>query len=122
MEQLRSPVALHVPVTRYLLAHGMPCAVRRCGLNRESPGCSALGLHWSDIAIVLPEAMLWLCYGYVTGMLWLLPQLLHQPRENKCVCGSSGSSSLLPASQVESCLAWVQRTLWTVQTARQLAS
>lgn len=59
------------------------------------------------------------------GMLWLLPQLLRQPgdgllrllcqaRENKCVCSSDGSSSLVPASQVESCLTWVQRTLWTV--------
>lgn len=93
----------------------------RCGLHRESPGCSARGLHWGDIAILLPGAMLWLCYGSVTGMLWLLPQRCAS-QENKCVCGSSGSASLVPASQVESCLAWLQRTLWTVRTARQLAS
>ena len=31
-------------------------------------------------------------------MLWLLLCLLHYPGENKCVCSSYGSSSLLPAS------------------------
>ena len=51
-------------------------------------------------------ALLWLCYGYVVAaataaesarreaVLWLPCQ----PGENKCVCGSYGSSSLLPAS------------------------
>lgn len=64
-------------------------------------------------------ALLWLRYGHVVAaataavsarLLWLLGQ----PTENKGVCSSYGSSSLLPASWVESCLTWVQQTLWAV--------
>ena len=28
---------------------------------------AALGLHWSNIMIMLCEVMLWLCYGYVVA-------------------------------------------------------
>ena len=41
-------------------------------------------------------------------MLWLLLCLLHHPGENKCVCSSYGSSSLLPASWLGPCLPQVQ--------------
>ena len=56
----------------------------RCGLHRESPGCSARGLHWGDIAILLPGAMLWLCYGSVTGMR-AAASALRQPGEQMCL-------------------------------------
>ena len=44
-------------------------------------------------------------------MLWLLRQ---PGRENKRVCSSHGSSSLLSVSQLTPCLPWVQRTVRTV--------
>ena len=52
---------------------------------------AALGLHWGSVMLMLYEVLLWVCYGYIMVMLWLLPQLLHQ------VCGSYNSLSLLPA-------------------------
>ena len=74
---------------------------------------AALGLHWSDIMIMLYEVMLWLHYCYIMVKLWLLLWLLHQPGARlHYVChasqerihvsavpmGSSyGSLSLLPA-------------------------
>ena len=72
----------------------------------KSLAAAALGLDWSDIMIMLCEVILWLCYGYVVAaataavsarreaVLWLPCQ----PGENKRVCSSYGSSSLLPAS------------------------
>ena len=45
---------------------------------------AALGLHGSSIMIILYEVMLWLHYGYVMVMLWLLLWLLHQPGEKLC--------------------------------------
>ena len=39
---------------------------------------AALGLHWSDLCYKR------LCYGSVTVVLWLLPQLLHQAGERLC--------------------------------------
>ena len=65
----------------------------------EALAATSLGLHWSYI-------VLWLCYGYVVAtataaasarreaVLWLPCQ----PGENKYVCCSYSTSSLLPAS------------------------
>ena len=69
---------------------------------------AALGLHWRDIMVirdcVMP--MSWLHYGYVAAAalaavparreaeLWLPCQ----PGENKSMCSSYGSLSLLPGS------------------------
>ena len=51
---------------------------------------AALGLHWSDFMIMLYEVMLWLCYGYVLVMLWLLLWLLSQLGERLCYsCSAS---------------------------------
>ena len=44
------------------------------------------------------------------AVLWLSCQ----PEENKLVCSSYGSLSLLPASELEPCLPWVQRIMQTV--------
>ena len=41
---------------------------------------ATLGLHWSNIMVMLCEVMLWLHYGYVLVMLWLLCQ----PGERLC--------------------------------------
>ena len=69
-------------------------------------GAAALGLHWRDIMVMLYEVMFWLHYGYIMAaamaatsvrreaVVWLLCQ----PGDDKCVCNSYGSSSLLPAS------------------------
>ena len=84
---------------------------------------TAPGLRWSDIMVMLCEVMLWLCFGYIMTMLWLLLQLHasarreavlwlpHEPGENEHVCSSQGPLSLLPASELVPCLLWVQ---WTV--------
>ena len=90
-------------ITRYSLGHGLLCAERLYELHHEP----WLLLHRGNTMIMLyDEIMLWLCYGYVVAaataaasarreaVLWLPCQ----PGENKCVCGSYGSSSLLPAS------------------------
>lgn len=70
-------------------------------------------------------------------MSWFLWLLLHglcqaaqscvmadmtHPGENKCVWSSYGSSSPLPAFLLTLCLPWVQQTVCTVWTVRQLAS
>lgn len=81
---------------------------------------AAPGLRWSDIMVMLCQVMLWLCFGYIMTMLWLLLQLHasarreavlrlpHEPGENECVCSSHGPLSLLPASELVPCLLWVQ--------------
>ena len=45
---------------------------------------AALGLHWSDTVAILYEVMSWLRHCYITVMLWLWLQLLHQPAERPC--------------------------------------
>lgn len=58
--------------------------ITRCSLDPDScvpyagvnftmkdPAAAALGLRWSDIGIMLCEALLWLCYGYIMVLLWL---------------------------------------------------
>ena len=45
---------------------------------------AAMGLHWSSIIIILYEVMLWLHYGYIMVMLWLLLWLMHQPGKRLC--------------------------------------
>ena len=114
-------------VTGYFVP--FPCR----GFTMKALAAAALGLHWSDIMVMLSEVMLWLHYGYVMVMLWLLLWLLCQPGErllwlpcqlgeNKWVCSSYSSLSLL-ASQIAPCLPWVQQTmqiLWT-GSVRQLS-
>ena len=46
--------------------------------------------------VMLHEVMFWLRYGYVMAV--AMSQLPCQPGENKRVCTSYGSSSLLPDS------------------------
>ena len=58
---------------------------------------AAFGLDCHNIMIMLYEVMLRFRDGYIMVMLWLLLQLVHQPGENKHVCSSYGSLSLLPA-------------------------
>ena len=42
----------------------------------------SLGLHWKSIKVMLYEVKLWLCYGCVMVMLYLL----WQPGERFCYC------------------------------------
>ena len=58
---------------------------------------AALGLHWSNIMVMVREVMLWLYYGCAMVILWLLLWLLCQPGENKCVFSSYSSLSLITA-------------------------
>ena len=50
----------------------------------EALAATTLGLHWSNIVIMLYELMVWLCYGYFMVMLQLLLWLLHQSGERLC--------------------------------------
>ena len=50
----------------------------------EALAAAALGLHWSDITRMLYEVMLWLHYGYIMVLLWLLLRLLCQSGERLC--------------------------------------
>ena len=79
------------------------------GFNMKALAAAALGIHWRNVMVMLHEVMLWLCYGFIMVMLWLLLWLRRQPaerlrygycarQESKPVCRSHGSSSLLPAS------------------------
>lgn len=34
----------------------------------EALAATTLGLHWSNIMIMLYELMVWLCYGYVAAI------------------------------------------------------
>ena len=68
-------------------------------------------------------AILWLRYGCVRWVnhkriacLLLLP-LLSRPRENKLICSSRTSSSLL-ASPLTPCLPWIRRTVRTVRNGK----
>ena len=42
----------------------------------KSLAAAALGLDWSGIIVTLYEVILWLQYGFVIVILWLLLQLL----------------------------------------------
>lgn len=64
---------------------------------------AALGLHGSScIMIILYEVMLWLHYGYVMVMLWLLLWLLHQP--GSCVMAARPSRGIINVSAVPTVL------------------
>ena len=90
---------------------------------------TASRLHWGSIMIMLCEVILWLLYAMLWLLLWLLCEPgerlylwpLCQPGENKRVCSSYSFLSLPPAAQREPCLPWVQQTVQTFWTARQLA-
>ena len=59
-------------------------------LTMKVLAATVLGLHCSDIVTMLYEVMLWLCYGYVLVMLWLLLWLLSQLGERLCYgCSAS---------------------------------
>ena len=60
---------------------------------------AALGLHWSNIMVMLYEVMFWLCSGCLMVMLWLLLQLLHQRGDRQCY-GSLASQERMEVSAV----------------------
>ena len=111
-----SQAALYsMPVWASPESHGCCCT----GATSEQPHGYVI---WDYVM-----AMSWLLYGYIVTaamaavsarreiVLWLP----WQSGENKRVCSSYSSLSLLPASQFVPCLPWVQQT---VGTAQQLAS
>ena len=71
---------------------------------------------------MLYEVMLWLHYDYVVTAAMVAEsarrdavlRLPCQPGENKCVCSSYGSLSLLPVSKLMPCLPWVQGAVQTI--------
>lgn len=77
-------VAPDMHITRCLLDRRLLCAVHRSELHHEGPAAAALGLRWSHIRIMFHEAMLWLCYGCIMVMLWLLLRLVRQPGRGLC--------------------------------------
>ena len=85
---MRSFIAWHMYVTRYSLGHGLLCVVHLYELHCESPGCfyikATLKWHHGYVIWVYAIATLWLCYGCLMVMLWLLLWLLHQPGERLC--------------------------------------
>ena len=71
--------------------HGGTCLVTSCCVRSgcmsfpmKALAAAALGLHWSDTVAMLHEVMSWLRHCYITVMLRLLLQLLHQPAERPC--------------------------------------
>ena len=99
-------------------------------LTVKALATTASRLHWGSIMVMLREVILWLLYAVLWLLLWLLREPgerlslwpLCQPGENKRVCSSYSILSLPPASQLEPCITWVQQTVQTFWTARQLAS
>ena len=117
--QLRSFAALCLHITRYSLGHKLLCAVGIDELRLES---TALLLHGCVYGI--GQERRWYSVSAATtavparreAVLWLLSQ----PEENKRVCSSYCSSSLLPASQLTPCLPWVQRTVCIVRYSKTI--
>ena len=93
-------------VTRYSLGHGLLDAVACMSLAVKALAAAAVVLHWSDIIVTLYEVMLWLRYGYVMAAATAAASarreaaswLPCQSGEDKRVCSSYSSLSLLPAS------------------------
>ena len=88
-------------------------------LREENSACLLLGLPSArrdtvTATVSARREVVWGC-----AVLRLLLRLLCQPEKNKRVCGSYGFSLLLPSSQLEHRLPWVQQTVWSVWTARQ---
>ena len=115
-------------VTRWLLGQRLLCVVCLYVPHHASPGCCCIRAMWSDLMVTLYEVVLWLHYGCVmaaasarreTVVTVLWPPF--QPGENKRVCSSHGSWSLLPASLLLPCLPWVQCTQTQWDTVRQSA-
>lgn len=69
MEQLRSLTALCMCVARYWLAHGCHVQNACVSFTVKALASAALAPHWRDTTIMLREVPLWLCYGYIMGML-----------------------------------------------------
>ena len=100
-------VALHMSIMRYWLGHGLVSGLPLYELCHESTGCCCTGATLECILVMQSEFILRLRYGYLMvilcPLLWLLRRdavlwLPCQPGENKSVCHSYGSFSLLPAS------------------------
>ena len=60
---------------------------------------AALGLHWSDLMVLLCELRLWLRYSCVMVLLRLLLRLLSQPGERLC-CGCLANQERINVSAV----------------------
>ena len=113
-------------ITRYSLGHRLFCVVRLYELHHESPGYYSIGATWEwhhgYVTWSYLMATLWLHYGYamaiamaaVSGRREAVLWLSCQPGENKRICSSYGSLSLLLASQIAPCLPWVQQTMQTL--------
>ena len=65
----------------------------------EALAATTLGLHWSNIVMMLYELMVWLCYSYFMVMLQLLLWLLHQSGERLCY-GAGASPERINMSAV----------------------
>ena len=60
------------------------CSTQSMSFVMKALAPATLGLHWSNIMVMLCEVMLWLRYGCILVMLWLLLWLLCQPGERLC--------------------------------------
>ena len=123
MEQLRARLALRMPVPSYSLGQELLYAVQIYGLHLK---VVAVLLHHSCVCWVSHkrrEYSMYTANSCRVNQMRMLFWPLHQPgerlgwvtlchgcccaccisRENKCVCRSYGSLSLLPASQLTPC-------------------
>ena len=114
-------------ITRYSLSHAHIHVQYACKCSTgKALATAASRLHLGSIMTMLCAVILWLLHAILWLLLWLLcgpgERLCLWPGgENKCVCTSHRSLSL-SASQLELCLPWVQQTVQTFWTARQLTS
>lgn len=96
----------------YLLGHWLLCTMCICELHLEGGSLCCCFLAVSIGSAARRE-------NCATAAL-ARREALCQTGRSKCVCSSSSSSSLLPASQLTPCLPWVQWTVCTVCQVRQL--
>ena len=120
-------------------SHGTCLILDYCGqhtcmsVTRKDLAAAAPGLPWSAIVIMSYEVMLWLCYGCVMVMSWLLLWLVQQPVQRLCYgcCANQkrrNISAVLTAPHIffqplSPCLAYHGFSEWCAQwdTTRQLA-
>ena len=86
-------------ITRYSFGHGYFVQYPCMSFTMKILAATSLGLHWSNIMVVLYKVILWLRYTYAMVMLWLLLWLLHQPGERLCY-GCHASQERIKESEV----------------------
>ena len=90
-------------ITRYSFGYGYFVQYPCMSFTMKALAATSLGLHWSNIMVMLHEVMLWLCYSYIMVMLWMLLWLLHQPRERLCYGCHASQERIKESGVAQSC-------------------